>query len=348
MKKVILILLTLPYLAFSQQTIKMYGAKISASDITGKPDFGPKNELVVSKLMKDPVIKSSSDDNAVKDILGRFVISDMRSPSALLNMTGNKKLNELLDAINFEYYVDWAIPQILNKDATFSTDANYTEFKQRLSTLKTIAEKKALIGEDKYATVKQKLEESRLDFIEKDFTQDQSVVKTIKDKISANVSAALIENQLDLKAGASQELEKLVSKNITISGKYIEAYLKEKYIDYVEPKFKNYLTLATKPSDDFSPQLTSYFKNKNNKVITGVASIKIKIDYKATKAMTDSISAFVKGNFNLEGQKLLNVTADILASFDVDRKFTGTTSLSHYFILRYSYNTRLKMKNLQS
>lgn len=347
MKKVIFLLLTLPYLAFSQQTIKMYGAKISASDITGKPDFGPKNELVVSKLMKDPVIKSSSDDNAVKDILGRFIIKDMRSPSALLNMTGNKKLNELLDAINFDYYEDWAIPQILNNDAKILNDPNYAEFKKRLATLKTTADKKSLLGEEKYAIVKQKLEESRLDFIEKDFAQDQSIVKTIKDKIAANISTALVENQLDLKSGASQELEKLVSKNISISGKYIEAYLKEKYIDYVEPKFKNYLTLTTKPSDDFSPQLNSYFKNKNNTVITGVASIKITIDYMAKKTMTDSISAFVKGNFNLEGEKLLKVTTDVLASFDVDRNFTGTTSLSHYFILRYSYNTRLKLKNLQ-
>lgn len=175
-----MLLLALPFLSSAQETIKMYGSKISAADITGTSKFGPKNERFIFKLMADPVIKSSSDDNAILDMLGRFVIADLRSPSALINMTSNRKTMPFLDETNFDYYQDWAIPELLDKDPSISRDTDYLDFKKRLSKLITVAEKKALLTEEKYSRIKSMLEKSRLDFIEKDFNQYQNTNRLLR------------------------------------------------------------------------------------------------------------------------------------------------------------------------
>ena len=347
MKKLLLLILIVPSLCFSQDKIKIFKTQITSLDVNGDNTFGPKNDQGISPLMKDPKIESNTNDKIIEDYLGRYVIKDMRSPSALLNMATSKKYYTLLDDINFAYYEEIVIPNVLNRDASFSQNESYKKFKTELNKLTTTDAKKQLLFQEEYQEVRDRLEASRFKpYIPIDVVQKQIISTAVKDTIKANISAALIKNKLDVKTGLLVELDKLIDRTITIGGQYIEAYYNDTYIDYIERRLKVFVKNPTSNTDDFNLALTSFLDSKKNTIITGLSVIKIKIDYAATKVINDSIAAFLKGNFNITNDQLATASTDIFHSYDVNKNFTGTATLNHYFFLKYSYNSRLRKKNL--
>lgn len=345
MKKILIITLLIPTVSFSQEKIKLYRAQITSLEINGKEEFGPVNDNGISPLMKTPKIESNSNDKIIEDYLGRFVIVDMRSPSPLLNMVTAKKHYAILDELTFAYYEEIVIPTILDNDLVFSQNETYKTFKEELEKLTTTDSKKQLLF--KYPEVREKLEKSRFKpYIPTDIEQKQTISIAVKDTIKANISAILVKNKLDVKAGLYIELDKLINSTINVSGQYFEAYFNDIYIDYIERRFKTYTKNPPENSDDFNLALKSFLSRKKNTIITGLSAIKIKIDYAGTKEINDSIAAFLKANFDITDDQLTTVSADIFHSYDVNKNFTGTATLNHYFFLKYSYNSRLRKKNL--
>jgi hypothetical protein len=347
MKTYILLLIALTFFTVNvraQQTVKVFNAKLNAKDINHQNSFFHPNFPTTSKIV-DPGQLSDNVDYWVGKI---FTKGNLRQNSTFLDLGNEESYYLLLDSIDMDYYSSYSLRNVLDKQ--FGKDPNYLAFRKAFKDAKGSEEKKKLLTDNlEYSDYFSALIKSKLDNIEPStFTNSTEVEKQIKFGFKASLDTIFLSQFLAGNAKLKAELNSLIDKEISVTGKFhLVGYRKEylsKVITYFkqryEPNIEKIRALPNK--DQFTLTLLKYFDEKNTGLFAGSALLSIEVEYNVSKISKSGIEAIIKANAQIPNVQIAKVTADILAAFSIDKTFTGEAKTEKIFCVSYAYDAEIE------
>ncbi len=329
-------------LTFAQKTLKMYNQVFKASEILGpkNPDWGPNAAELKTEFMNEPNVVSN-----LYELLGSYyTTTNFYDTKKLLNLTLDADL-PILDSIDFRFYKEYSLTNVLDKRSDFKNDANYAKFKKEFKAAKTTSEKRGILyDKEENEVYRIALEETKFGVYRKkiQITQITQISREFKIGLTAK-----IKEELKDKANFDAKIENAIKDSVEIYGELNEGYyheirLKDEYLKYAKLILKGYISnkaLLENKSDIFTEELKDYFNNPNASIITGAAVFEATFNLTKFKRLIVSIGAAIDANIDIKDKsKAPQIKADIEASFirKKDRTLTVEAAQSFYY-LRYCY-----------
>lgn len=346
--KRILFFIALVFFTFSvksQNSIKLYKVNLKANEILGNGRvWGP-------KAGNNKTVTFTSAANSLNELLGQtYSTANLYSTRNFLN-TDIETRSPLLDSINFSYYLSFAFLKLEKKDPQLLSDATYKEFKAKFRTAKFNINRRELLFDENNRRFKNMLEESRYDTYSPPITVTNTT--DINQKIKMGVSAEIvadIKKIFTLEPKLALALEDSISRHIEMkNAKYHEIKLAEDYVKIAASILKG-ITPTSNVKDEiksegFYEDYISYFKSKNEGIITGAAVIEAMFDAEKLKTLQSTIGLTIKGKLKTtpeKEQEILSASADITAKYVGEKNIKVTvTTVPTFYYLRYVYDSRL-------
>jgi hypothetical protein len=347
MKKVIILLVTLT-IGFinvqAQKTVTIFNAKLKAKDINPQDSFFHPNYPLTSRIVEPEQLSQN-----VNYWIGKiFTKNNLKQNKTFLDLGYDESYFPLLDSIDMDYYSSYSLNHVLDKK--YGKDANYLAFRKAFKEAKNCkAKKELLIGNIDYADYFFTMNRSKLDNIEPTtFTNTSEVENQIKLGLKANLDKIFNSTNLKANAKLKAEIDKLIEKEVSITGTFhLVGYKKEylsKVITYLKYKYEPNIDKikALTDKDQFTSTLINFYDERNSGLFVGAVVLSIEIEYNISKISKSGIEAILKVNGEIPAIPDTEIINNILASFSFDKKFTGEAKTTKVFCISYAYDSEIE------
>ena len=347
LKIVLLLVWILPHVSFSQgmwghDKIKVFKTEISAQQVTGDDHFGPKKGNGRQRLISDRLSSSNATE-----FLGQIILDgELRQPIQLLDIN-RQNIIPILDEINFDYYINYAIPNILDDQYLNTADeALYQVFRDKMTKPDiNVTQRKANLYDPKYIKFRRALEKSRYFFQDETSLVKQSeIARGIKLSVGAEIKAILDSEKANVTANFDAALQSFLNKTVKISGKYYELYYTDEYLSSAQTVLSK-VDINTLPTGiAFNDNFKKFYNDSNSDIIAGIAILELSFEYSKTNDFKTALNALITSN--VSNAKQINTTeiaAKLQAQFEFIKKLSGGASYQTYINLRYYYAPQLQI-----
>lgn len=337
MKKIIL-LSFLFLLASCSEKIYLYNAEISSNDVNGTNKFGPKSSSKHSKLIKDPVIVPKYWSN-----LGTLVSKDdPKNDNPFLNYIYLKGNYGAIDSLYINFLQQLVIPNTSIIDGVSSE--KYLSFVNSFNNMRDYKSQKEYLFFDENRIIRAYMEGQIYIISENNITQAHKLEKIVKGKIESNIEMALEQYNSTIKAEIKAELMDMVNKSVNIKGNYVEITLNPTFRSMIENLLLHY---KHDPPLDFKNPFTvnfyKYYLQDKNYFSDGCGILNFTINYNTTQISKADIAAVIDAQSSLTEAQKKDISANVYASFSVDKNFTGSSESSKSYLVKYQYNTNAEL-----
>lgn len=337
MKKILFGLIILTLMSSCSEKIYLYKAKITSMDVNGTDKFGPKNGSRVSVAIEDPLEPKNINDN-----LGMLISrSNLRANNNFINhIFLNGDFGDL-DKVYINYLQQSVIPNFVADNVNIKQE-DWEIFKADFESKTNYSAKKSLMFQSKYLQIRKAMERSVYEMNEVQITQKHKIETLFKSKLESNVKSVLSQN-VNLSAEVKGSIENLVNTNVNIVGTYYDVQFTPFFRGELVQLFQDYKTSPPNRNlNAFTRNYYSYYVENKDFLSDGYGILVLTTNYNTSKITKAQIQALIDADANLTADQKTQLTAQVFASFSVDKNFNGEAKSTKNYMIKYQYNDQIE------
>lgn len=338
MKKNLLIIVSLFIcsISYSQKTIKLYGLKLKASEITGLKNFGI-GKGGFTEILKDngSIIVKNIDDYT--EVIGGYTDNvESKVPRPLFNISTFKGKYETLDKIDMDYYQTIGFDKLKKKKKEIAEEPLFKKFYAEFNSAQSSVAKKEVLLKDDYDKYRWHLLDTRLEISpQPTFAISKEQTTEYTAKLKADVKKDIKAQQLDAKVAAKVEtyIEGLVNKAITVEAKFTDISYDANYIAFINDNITNLRKEDVKTEDMFIRNLNLYINSEFARLITEIGVLVFSADFDSKVIDEKSIAAELTDDLKIPSDQATAIAGTISASIKTKRTINFNSNFAAAFII---------------
>lgn len=356
MKKIYLLLIFIgaSLTAISQKSIKLYGLKLKASEITGLKTFGT-GKGGYTEILKDngSIIVKNVDDYT--EVIGGYTDNvQSKVPRPLFNMSTFKNKYETLDKIDMDYYQTRGFDILKKKRKDIAEEPLFKKFYTEFVKAKTASEKKDILLNDEYDKYRWHLLDTRLEVSpQPTFSISKQQTTEYTAKLKAAVKKDLKAEHLEAKVQAKVEtyIEGLVNRSISVQGKFIDISYDANYIGFINDNITNLKKEDIKADDMFVRSLNLYINSDAARLISEIGVLIFSADFDSKLVDQKAIAAELVAELEIPAEQATTIAGSISTSIKTKKTINFNSDFAAAFIISIRTDVsldKLDYKQLQN
>lgn len=316
------------------EKLPLFNSKISSIDVNGSGKFGPKNVPKISQLLTDP--QNPEPEN---QFLGRLITSEnLRGNNGFIDYIFRKGDYGPLDEVYIGFIDETILPNLQPCPAKGLPADLLNSFKLEFSNLRSYAQRKHLLFEDKYLLIRDTIQNSVCVRIPNDIKQNHKIESQFKAGLEANIKAVLKESSENVSADVTTQIENLINSNVTFKGQYVDIQIRQEFLDKLKSLMRRLRDNPITNDNDFIGNYIEYFTADKDLVAVSYSLLEFNIDYNISNITKDTINAIINGIVALDQNAKNKLSGKVYASFNSSNTFTGESHSSKRYLIRYGYD----------